>query len=217
MRIPTWAEGYTVTLNGDKKETREEAGFACLSHSFCAGDMVDIRFETKVRLLSVNDDCYARKHPLAVRYGPLLYSYHIPEDWQIYTPRFPTKAATAGEKYMVWATFDPASGADAYEQRGRKRDKIGWNVALDEGMTHEDFVIEEREAAGYVWEDPPVRLHTRAYKAIYHCPPYPYKTFEPYGEYLHVTHELPITLVPYGCTNLRVTYFPKADISTLKK
>ena len=68
---------------------------------------------------------------------------------------------------------------------------------------------------GYVWEEPPILLHTHCYKAPYLVPNYPHKTFEPYDEYMEVTHRLPLTLVPYGCTNLRVTYFPKADLSTL--
>ena len=33
-----------------------------------------------------------------------------------------------------------------------------------------------------------------------------------YGDKQYVTDKLPLTLVPYGCTNLRITYFPIADL-----
>ena len=36
------------------------------------------------------------------------------------------------------------------------------------------------------------------------------RTFEPFGDKQSVTEEMNLTLVPYGCTNLRITYFPKA-------
>ena len=84
--------------------------------------------------------------------------------------------------------------------------------AIDENLTCDDVVVEECEAEGYVWENPYIKLHTHCYKAPYLCAPYPSKTFEPYEDKQYVTDKLNLTLVPYGCTNLRITYFPIADI-----
>ena len=39
------------------------------------------------------------------------------------------------------------------------------------------------------------------------------RTLEYYGEYQRVTEKLPLVLEPYGCTNLRITYFPKAKLN----
>ena len=66
--------------------------------------------------------------------------------------------------------------------------------------------------AGYVWENPPILLHTHCYKAPYLNATYQTKTFEPFEKYQYVTDRLDLTLEPYGCTNLRVTYFPKAKL-----
>jgi len=63
-----------------------------------------------------------------------------------------------------------------------------------------------------VWENPPIKLHTHCYKAPYLNALYEGKTFEPIGDYQYVTDKISLTLVPYGCTNLRITYFPKADL-----
>ena len=99
---------------------------------------------------------------------------------------------------------------------GRRRDAFNWNVALDETLTAADVTVEEVEGEGYVWEQPRILLHTHCYKAPYACCTYPRKTYEPFGDRQHVTERLPLTLVPYGCTNLRVTYFPRADLDENK-
>ena len=77
--------------------------------------------------------------------------------------------------------------------------------------------MEEIAPEGYVWERPPIRLRVRgAYKAPFAYAPYPGKTSEVYEPELDVTHPVPLELVPYGCTALRITYFPRASDSAGK-
>ncbi len=212
LRLPSWSEGYTVTLNGKQAETKERDGFVILHRDFEVGDTVEISFEASVRVLRVDDGDYAGKYPLAVRYGALVYSYHIPENWYPYTdPR--TRPLPEGWSYYdVWPQYKEADVPDQHEQIGLRRYQISWNIALDEELSAADFTVEEREEFGYVWEDPPIRLHTHCYKAPDLCSPYPRQTFEPFLAYQRVTERIPLTLEPYGCTNLRITYFPKAKI-----
>ena len=61
-----------------------------------------------------------------------------------------------------------------------------------------------------------IKLRTHCYKAPYLCALYPARTFEPHGQYQYVTKKLPLELVPHGCTNLRITYFAKADLKNMK-
>ena len=72
----------------------------------------------------------------------------------------------------------------------------------------DDITIEELPENGYVWENPMIKLHTHCYKAPYMCAPYQKRTFETFGDYQFVTDKLPLELVPYGCTNLRMTEMP---------
>lgn len=64
----------------------------------------------------------------------------------------------------------------------------------------------------YPWEEPYIRLHVPAYRAPMYSAPYPIATFEPLEDRLAVTTPLELTLVPYGATSLRITYFPRADL-----
>ena len=59
------------------------------------------------------------------------------------------------------------------------------------------------------YKNPPIKLHTKCYKALYLNALYPPRTYEPFGDFQDVSQELPLTLEPYGCTNLRLTYFHK--------
>ena len=114
--------------------------------------------------------------------------------------------------YNVYPAFKEADVKDAHERLGLRRQQISWNVAVDENLGAEDIEIEELPENGYVWENPTVKLHTHCYKALYLNALYQCRTFEPFGAYQHVTKQLPLTLEPYGCTNLRITYFHKADL-----
>ena len=87
-----------------------------------------------------------------------------------------------------------------------------WNVAVDENLEPEDIQVELDDTEGYVWETPKVRLKVPAYKAPYCTALYPMRTFDFYGDKQLVTDPVELTLVPYGCTNLRITYFPRADL-----
>ena len=95
---------------------------------------------------------------------------------------------------------------------GLRKYQTSWNIALDENLSPDEITIEELPENGYVWEQPLIKLHTHCYKALYLNAPYQGKTYEPFGAYQKVTDKLPLTLEPYGCTNLRITCFPKADL-----
>jgi hypothetical protein len=123
-----------------------------------------------------------------------------------------TKLPEGWSWYNVIENFTLPEIKDVYEANGLKRNYFSWNIALDEKLSCEDIMVEELEESGYVWSEPIIKLHTHCYKAPYLCAPYEKKTFEPCGEYQYVTEKLDLELVPYGCTNLRITYFPKAKI-----
>lgn len=215
LKVPGWSEGYRVTVNGESVVlSRDKQGYLVLERSWQEGDIVNIHFDASVKVIQVDDSDCSNKRPLAVKYGALLFCYHIPEDWRP-TPGSPNTPLPEGWSwYNVYPKFELPDDPDPYHQFGLRRECFSWNIALDENIKSEDFQIEELPENGYVWSNPPIKLHAHCYKAPYLNSPYEDKTIEPFGSYQQVTYKLPLTLEPYGCTALRITYFPKAKLST---
>ena len=213
LKIPQWAEGYDITVNGEAVATKaNENGYAPVCRHWNESDCVEIRFNATPKVIPVDDSDASKKYPLAIKYGALLFSYHIPEMWQAY-PGAPTTPLPEGWSWFnVRPHYEMPNDEDLHERTGNRRHKISWNIALDEALCAHDIEVEELPESGYVWEQPILKLHTHGYKAPYMFPPYPVKTLEPAGDRQYVTHPLPLVLEPYGCTNLRITYFPRADL-----
>ncbi len=196
---PYWCKRFLILVNG-KPETE-------LLREWRDGDTFTLVFETEPRTERVHD--LAGNEPLAVRYGALNFVYPIPENWKdIGSGRARTPLPPGWAWYEVHPVFrDPPSVK--YEVMGHRKEAISWNMALAEKELK--ITVEECEPAGYVWEHPPIRLRVLgAYKAPYAYAPYPGKTSEIYEAELEVTHPVPLELVPYGCTALRIAYFPRA-------
>ena len=218
LKVPTWAKGYAVAVNGEKVDAKAEGGFVKLERAWKSGDAVEIEFGMETEVLTIDDSDASSKFPLAIRRGALVYALHVPEKW------IPTEGGTitpmpdGWKNYRVNADYTDADAADFHERIGLRRHQFSWNIALDENLSPADIEVEERPVDGYVWENPPIVLHTKAYRAEYmNAAPYQRKTFETFGKYQAVTGEIvPLTLEPYGCTNLRITYFPKADPKAIK-
>lgn len=214
LRIPQWATGYTVTLNGKELQLQKNAdGFVTVEYAWTPEDVLEIAFQTQVQVIHVDDSDAAKKYPLAIKYGALLYAYHIPEVWTPIPGNPVTPLPEGWSWYNVTAGYETPTDVDYYEINGMIRHSTSWNVALDENLGTSDVTVEELPVEGYVWSNPPIQLHTHCYKAPYLCAPYARKTFEPFEDYQYVTEKLPLTLVPFGCTNLRISYFPKADLT----
>lgn len=217
LRIPAFAKGYALSVNGEILDATENSGFVVVKRKWKKGDRVKIHFQAEIETVVLHDEDCSKKYPIAIRYGALVFAYHIPERWQPYDGIPMTKLPDGWSWYNVTPDFEEANVEDAHERIGLRREQISWNIAVDEDLSAKDFEIEEIDQNGYVWENPMIRLHTHAYKAPYMFPPYPAQTFEPYGEYQTVSKKTPLTLEPYGCTNLRITYFPKAKLEKKRR
>ena len=208
---PGWCKAMGVRVNG-------QTGVS-LDRAWADGDRLTLRFEMSVRVERFDD--HVGTFPLVVRRGPLVFSLPIGEKWEnagngsAWTHN--ARAATALPKGWAWWRVKPVideKPVPLYERQGYVREMISWNVALDESRA--DVTVEETPTQGYVWEKPPVKLHLTGYKAPFAFPPYPCKTTEFYKPLQTVTRPLPVTLVPFGCTALRITYFPRCDAARMR-
>ena len=213
LRIPEWCSEYQISVNGEKTSAEKNAdGFAKVSGNWKNGDTISIVFAEEIKVIRVDDSDGAAKFPIAIKRGALLYSLHIKEIWNEYPGNPITPLPDGWSWFEALPYYEESDCPDPRERLGLNRNQLSWNVALSENLNPDDISVEFVETDGYVWENPKIKLHLKGYKAPYLCAPYPTKTFEPFGAKQTVTHEVELTLVPYGCTNLRITYFPIADI-----
>lgn len=212
FRIPGWCDAPEAVLNG-VPVVPDGRGYAKIDHLFVPGDCLELRFPMKPYISVMKDDDRLRMHPLSVFRGPLLFSLPIPEIWSG-SPGHPATPLPEGWQWYSVHPVIPPSGLDVYDDMGMRRRLITWNAALDEHLDPADIEVTDDGSGDYPWEHSPVTLHLRGWRAPYSYAPYPQKTLEPYVEngYAYVDEEMPLTLVPYGCTALRISCFPRAKV-----
>jgi DUF1680 family protein len=182
LRIPAWASGATIQVNGTPEPPPEPNTFACVQRTWNAGDVVEIKFPLKPRASRWFNNS------VAVERGPLVFSHGIGEswvklgdrgmtaDWQV----FPTTAWN----YAI--AVSPENGADS--------------VSVTEAplgqrpFTAKPAPVELRVKARKV---PSWRAEDGAANPV---PPGPVSSDQP---------EESIALVPYAAAKLRITAFPQ--------
>ena len=93
LRIPRWAVGATVRVNGRLAETELDPGrYATLRRSWTAGDTVELDLPMRVRLMEANPLVEETRGQAAVMRGPVLYcleSVDLPEGVRVADVRLP--------------------------------------------------------------------------------------------------------------------------------
>lgn len=216
LKVPAWSKGFTVKVNGKEENFAVEDSFVAVRKTWKKGDTVEISFKAEVEVVTVDDSDAGSKYPLAVKYGALVFAFHVPERWQAVRGNPMTPLPEGWSWWEIHPTYVDADIEEIHERIGMRRHQYSWNIAVDENWSANDFEIEEIEPCGYAWSNPMIKLHTHCYKAPFLTAPYQNKTLEPFEKYQTVTEKIPLELVPYGCTNLRITYFPRANLKDRK-
>ncbi len=182
LRIPQWAEGAEVRVNGKLVAGTRPGSFLTVRRGWKKGDVVDLRFPMRVRA------SHWFNESVALERGPLVFSLKIGEDWvklhekapaadwEVYpaTPwnygllideQDPGRSAEVSEKPVGDFPFSPAGAPVEMKVKGRRL--IQWEM-------------KNQSAA-----PPPASPVTSA-------------------EELET-----LTLIPYGAAKLRITAFPQ--------
>ena len=199
LRIPQWCHGATVTINGITAPSQKNAeGYFELERVWNIGDVIDLTLPMEVRAVDIDDRDFFKRYPVAIERGPLLFAYHLPEEWTVTEP----------------VELHPHPDWLCYEVRTDRAQYYPKSFVLDRKSLNDPSAFKvaygETSAGGNPWDESPVTVTVHARKASYVYNHNLIANHEPLPtELLRVTDEtVLIELVPYGCTNLRISYFP---------
>ncbi|GAB1416811.1 glycoside hydrolase family 127 protein [Paludibacter sp.] len=194
LRIPEWATGAKISINGTVYKKAEKSTIERINRIWKSGDKVELLLPMEVTV----SRWYERS--ATVERGPLVYALRMNEKW-IKTE----DDRKFGDRFGKWY----------YEVHS----ETPWNYCLSEKAIQpeniaQDFKVVKKEWKGYPWnlENAPIEIQTRARRMpqwqLYNgsAGPLPYS---PQYQAELMPEEI-ITLIPYGCTTLRITEFPVA-------
>jgi hypothetical protein len=184
FRIPNWAEGASIKINGLVQPAPRAGTFAVVDHKWNSGDKVELNFPLQPRISRWFNDS------VAVERGPLVFSYGIGEDWL----KLRDRGMTAD--WQIYPTTQWNYGLDLQPASPLRSISVTENEISDRPFAKKNS---------------PVRLHVNARKLPgWHAqegvadpvPQSPVASHEP---------EETITLVPYAAAKLRITAFPHLE------
>lgn len=203
LRIPSWAQGATLKVNGRRAGgTLDAGGYARIERTWSEGDSVTLSLPMR---LSVKR--WEQNHNAAsVSYGPLTFSLEIGEEYRRIEP---TQAALRDAK---WREDVDAERWPAFEIHPT----TPWNYALVlSGDLAKDFRIERRpwpaDDFPFTQQAAPIRLIAKGRRV-------PEWTLDQYG-LCGLLQDSPvkagepveeIALIPMGGARLRISAFPVA-------
>ena len=188
FRIPAWAEGAQVTVNGKAVPGEAKAGQAIrFLREWKDGDEIVLSLPMKVHTETWCDQAWS------IYRGPLLYALKMEETWT--EKHFEGSDRRFGDTYWEVTSETP------------------WNYCLmRDSFKPEDCKVETSPVPAYPWtvDAAPVRMRVPARTLPHWTVPEDVAYFTQTG--LDYGEEKIIELIPYGCSTLRIASFPTRTV-----
>lgn len=186
LRIPTWCTNATIRVNGKTWTEAKGNQVVAVFRKWKKDDVLELQLP-----MSLTTSRWFN-NSIGIERGPLVYALKVEEQWK------------------------DVANSDHYGDYKEVRPGSDWNIGIwKECIKHPEKyfqIIEKPHNDAYPWnpDNAPVEIRTQGK----HIPewklynggagPLPYSDIE----YLKDHHPVNITLIPYGCTTLRISEFP---------
>ncbi len=197
LRIPSWCENASVMVNGKSVMTPKGGEVVKVERKWKNGDKVELTLPMKVRVVTWNG-----QNSISVERGPLVYALKMDENWERVKFRDENDAKNFGGE--AWQVTSDSPWNYGIEDFDRNNPDGAFTVSVDESKLKSDYPWNQKNAA--------ITIKTKAkripYWGLYNesAGPLPYGWAYWHGMENQATEE--ITLIPYGCTTLRISQFP---------
>jgi len=195
LRIPSWSKGALLTVNGESVSNTDPGTITVIDRIWQDGDKVELTLPMEVNI----QEWY--ECSVSVERGPLVFALKIGEEWV--RKEFEDPASIYGKTY--WEVYPLSKWNYGLMKFDRKNPSGAFEVLIDK----------EKMVSDWYWnpESAPVIIKAKA-KEIPSWQLYNHMAGPlPYGNMTYGlgTEDLPVetvTLIPYGCTTLRISEFP---------
>ncbi|MBL4678929.1 MAG: glycoside hydrolase family 127 protein [Mucilaginibacter sp.] len=194
LRVPKWCTTASVKVNGAEVQQGKAGEIVKLNRTWKSGDVVELTLPMHIFKNTWHENS------MSVERGPIVYALKIGE-----------------EEKQVTNTKDPQEYGNTYLE---VRPTTPWNYGLirtDDDKLADAYKVESVKPAGnFPWTQAaaPIQLKTKGRRIptwqLYNEMAGP----QPYGNiwnFVTDKQEEELTLIPYGCTRLRISLFPVID------